>query len=119
MSFDPFKNFKPLNSKPATKTNPPVTRSDNFVESVKDIGSKGVRPARTAESLDVLGAKMLIEHEILDKPCCWIELSANPCKIAPVFPVACSADISRNLPRICPCGRDAELHQPAFIVEEC
>ena len=39
MSFDPFKNFKPLNSKPATKTNPPVTRSDNFVESVKDIGS--------------------------------------------------------------------------------
>lgn len=39
MAFDPFKNFKSLNSKPAVKSKVPVTRSDNFVESVKDIGS--------------------------------------------------------------------------------
>lgn len=39
MSQDPFKNFKPLNPKPQTKSNTPSPRSDNFVESIRDIGS--------------------------------------------------------------------------------
>ena len=39
MAFDPFKNFKPINAKPTSKPKIPTTRSDNFVEGIRDIGS--------------------------------------------------------------------------------
>lgn len=42
MSQDPFKNFKPINSKPQTKQTAPSPRSDNFVESIRDIGSSTI-----------------------------------------------------------------------------
>jgi hypothetical protein len=42
MTNDPFKNLKPLNSKPQPKKSTPSHRSDNFVESVRDMGSSVV-----------------------------------------------------------------------------
>lgn len=42
MTTDPFKNFKSLNSKSQTKKSPSVRHSDNFVESVRDMGSSVV-----------------------------------------------------------------------------
>lgn len=38
MTTDPFKNFKPLNSKPATKPASKVTANNSFVESMRDMG---------------------------------------------------------------------------------
>ncbi|MFZ2199231.1 MAG: DUF5660 family protein [Microgenomates group bacterium] len=38
MTTDPFKNFKPLNAKPAPKANSRVTNNNSFVESMRDMG---------------------------------------------------------------------------------
>ncbi|MFA6386006.1 MAG: DUF5660 family protein [Candidatus Paceibacterota bacterium] len=38
MTNDPFKNFKPLNSKPAPKQSPKNTNNNSFVESMRDMG---------------------------------------------------------------------------------
>lgn len=38
MSNDPFKNFKPLNSKPAPKQHSKATNNNSFVESMRDMG---------------------------------------------------------------------------------
>ena len=38
MTNDPFKNFKPLNSKPAQKQTSKVTNNNSFVESMRDMG---------------------------------------------------------------------------------
>jgi len=42
MANDPFKNFKPLNSRSSPRTPTKSTRSNNFVESVRDMGSSVV-----------------------------------------------------------------------------
>ena len=39
MTNDPFKNFKPLNSTPQSKSRPQTKTSNNFVEAVQGIGS--------------------------------------------------------------------------------
>jgi hypothetical protein len=38
MTNDPFKNFKPLNSKPAQKSSSKATVNNSFVESMRDMG---------------------------------------------------------------------------------
>lgn len=38
MTNDPFKNFKPLNSKPAQKASTKTTLNNSFVESMRDMG---------------------------------------------------------------------------------
>jgi hypothetical protein len=38
MTNDPFKNFKPLNSKPAQKQTSKTTNNNSFVESMRDMG---------------------------------------------------------------------------------
>jgi hypothetical protein len=38
MTNDPFKNFKPLNSKPAQKSSSKATINNSFVESMRDMG---------------------------------------------------------------------------------
>lgn len=38
MTNDPFKNFKPLNSKPAAKSTAKATINNSFVESMRDMG---------------------------------------------------------------------------------
>lgn len=42
MANDPFKNFKPLNSRSSPRTPTKSARSNNFVESVRDMGSSVV-----------------------------------------------------------------------------
>ncbi len=43
MNTDPFKNFKPLNSKSSSKPSSRTTTTGNFVESVRDMGSSVVK----------------------------------------------------------------------------
>lgn len=43
MSTDPFKNFKPLNPKPASRATNRVNNTNNFVESVRDMGTSVVK----------------------------------------------------------------------------
>lgn len=43
MSTDPFKNFKPLNPKPAPRATNRVNNTNNFVESVRDMGTSVVK----------------------------------------------------------------------------
>lgn len=43
MTNDPFKNFKPLNSKPASKTPAKSTTNNSFVESMRDMGGSVVK----------------------------------------------------------------------------
>jgi len=43
MTNDPFKNFKPLNAKPASKPASKASTSNSFVESMRDMGSGVVK----------------------------------------------------------------------------
>lgn len=43
MTNDPFKNFKPLNAKPAAKTGNKAATNNSFVESMRDMGSGVVK----------------------------------------------------------------------------
>jgi hypothetical protein len=43
MTTDPFKNFKPLNAKPAPKSASKTTLNNSFVESMRDMGSGVVK----------------------------------------------------------------------------
>lgn len=43
MANDPFKNFKPLNSKPAQKSAPKSSMNNSFVESMRDMGGSVVK----------------------------------------------------------------------------
>ncbi len=43
MTNDPFKNFKPLNSKPASKPASKTTVNNSFVESMRDMGGSVVK----------------------------------------------------------------------------
>lgn len=43
MTNDPFKNFKPLNAKPAAKSGNKATTNNSFVESMRDMGSGVVK----------------------------------------------------------------------------
>lgn len=43
MTNDPFKNFKPLNAKPAPKSNSKASTNNSFVESMRDMGSGVVK----------------------------------------------------------------------------
>lgn len=46
MSNDPFKNFKPLNAKSATKSAPKNNANNSFVESMRDMGGSVVKSLR-------------------------------------------------------------------------
>lgn len=108
MTNDPFKNFKPLNSKPASKAPAKSTTNNSFVESMRDMGN-GVVKSLTNDV--VKGTAQSIFDQLLG--------SAKTGRMPTTPDQAINPDLEKYIAeREAQAAEEAKSHERAFHVQK-